>query len=349
MRRKADVMPFASLVIDYETEGDKKRQYTFGVKQVRNGTSNQPIDTLFWDTIKGPHSAEALDSWTDGVTTQGTPSLLEAILWFLRSLHSNKTRFTGAYLSDGVTPGPETGPFATMGFSLPGVWTKNFGPMPARESIAPANQTLMLVKDPVTMGVRKGHQFLRFVMADSWITYGSADGTTFDTAAFATNMNAAVQAATAGSKLNMFMQGVSYGSGTVYFGQLQYYSTLQILLNPALKNAIKAVQPIKGWSVKDANERASQKGKRRKPTAAQAVKYFRDLGLPVDTEALTAALVASKTPVDTGIKPAYDPTVDLEPAPENFHVPSGVIADNNGDIEWSAGINQQIPGLIYPS
>lgn len=319
-------MPGALLNIKYNAQGQREKTYNFAVKQIRGGTSLQPIDTAFVNEVFGPRIPNGDFTRTEPLNTFTDQSVLESILDFLRGMHPSLVSFNSVYLSDGVTPGPNTGVYAVTPLGINGTFGYQSAPDPGQTTIAPGTNCLLLGKSPLSLGLRAGHLWLRYCVYDNALTYGGRDDVAFDStglkATFAANINAAIS----NSFLRGFFSGMSFPSGPIYFGQAQYYTKAEVAANPSLKGALKVVQQIKDMKLLDAAPRQATRGKKKTPAPSVIVNALAAKGVSL-TQQQILQLNAVQQPVNTGVMPgpsAYpDEQAEEEATNDANQIPGG--------------------------
>lgn len=325
-------MPAGILAIKYKAEDDTERSYEFGVKQIRGGTGFGPPDAGFWADLIGPRMANGDFTWADSSYLGGGTgySAVEALLRLLRGMMYPGVVITKAYLSDGSTPGDATGPFATIPLTLPCRWTYNIGPAPNRSEVAPANVTILTVKQPQLFGLRGGRNFIRFALRDEWVTYGAGGGAKLDNPTYLDNMVATWDLAIQNSTVRDFLDGKSATNGTVFVGQLQYYNKIEVGANPILEGVVKNVQTIASWRLKQAWGRQTSRGRKRPVGPAAFIKAAQRYNVVVNPATIWTATPAAYSRPNTGIVPPYDASQD-DPA------------------NWQAGSYQPQPAAPKPN
>jgi hypothetical protein len=128
-------------------------------------------------TIVGLGGASIDDANTDPSNEDfdNTLPVITRLLAFERLMHSTSVDFTRVYVSDGKTPGVETGPFASISLSFAGLGTFATG-----ASITQLNTILQINRVPVGFSNRPGRLQLRAALGKGEVIPGSEDGASID-------------------------------------------------------------------------------------------------------------------------------------------------------------------------
>lgn len=139
-----------------------------------------------------------------------TPDIMTAILAFHRLLLPSVCQLTGFTLSDGSTPGSETGPFWSQSFSIPGL--RGF----TQETTAPLSIAWLVGRTPSLVGTRTGHINLRASLLKSDIEPGARVGVQWLSEGIRQTRAGELQAAVDDSKLFHFFNSNTPGQVIQY-------------------------------------------------------------------------------------------------------------------------------------
>lgn len=166
-------------------------QNTFSLEDYVNWGGNQ------LGTAESEARTDPLDATVEPI------NIIEAILYFHRSIQHQSIVLRTLNLNDGATPGDSTGNFVSLNldYQCRGFTAINTG------TLAPANIALLITKSPFGFSKRKGRMFLRGCIRNDAVTVGDEDGATFVTGArslYSLQLDEAIRGSGVGSTTRLF-------------------------------------------------------------------------------------------------------------------------------------------------